>query len=280
MFSCRSSNWNSGAKHEAGYDAFMTGCVFAQACHNLGVDFSSENLIASENIHKYANLLYLSWNSGDVINLSTGDMNEIPVISSAKRRFLNVLHPNIVLIWGFSPKLKASDIKQCICKVFGIYSVACIYNLDETAVFVQFSKADLAVNFLALKDRLETSDDSISLLHPLSKLLEGGKTCAAGYEVYKDICSSSISMVLFAEQAEAIGINWKTRLMEPGIDGQNQDPEELTEKTAMSILSPGVSKSKKDDRKSSSKQSLFDKISYTSGSEADREMKVINSCNL
>lgn len=257
----RSSNWNSGAKHEAGYDAFMTGCIFAQACNHLGVDFSSEKGIQSENLQKYVNLLYLSWNTGDVINLSTGDMNEIPFINSVKRRFLNILHPNIVLIWGYPSKLKASEIKKCICKVFGIHSVACIYNLDETAVFVQFSKADLAANFLAVKERLEKSDDSISVLHPLSKLLEGGKTCAAGYEIYKDICSSPISKVLFAEQAEAIGINWKTKLIEQERDSQNLKSDELTEKTARSCK---ATKLNKDVQSSTFNQSIFDKILHSS----------------
>ncbi|KAF3526116.1 hypothetical protein F2Q69_00048167 [Brassica cretica] len=32
----RCSNWNTGGKHEAGYDAFVTGCGFAQACSHLG----------------------------------------------------------------------------------------------------------------------------------------------------------------------------------------------------------------------------------------------------
>ncbi|XP_021740718.1 poly(A)-specific ribonuclease PARN-like isoform X1 [Chenopodium quinoa] len=277
----RSSNWNSGARHEAGYDAFMTGCIFAQACSHLGVDFSSEKVLNSENLQKYVNQLYLSWSSGDVINLSTGDVNEIPVINSVKRRFLNIMHPSIVLIWGFRPKLRASQIKNCICKVFGIHSVACIYNLDETAVFVQFSTADLAASFLALKESLETSDDSISVLHPLSKLLEGGKTRAAGYEVYKDICSSPISKVLFAEQAEATGINWKTKLIDIETDCQNLEPEKITEKTERSSLSPEIckaTKSKIDVHKCTSDQNVFDKILYSPDSEADRELKVTSSC--
>ncbi|XP_021842674.1 poly(A)-specific ribonuclease PARN isoform X2 [Spinacia oleracea] len=257
----RSSNWNSGAKHEAGYDAFMTGCVFAQACSHLGIDFSYEKVVNSENLQKYANLLYVSWNMGDVINVSSGDVKEIPVMNSVKRRFLNISHPNIVLIWGFPSKLKASEIRKCISNVFGIYSIAGIYELDETAVFVQFTNADLAAKFLALKEKVETSDDSISVLHPLSKLLEGGKTCAAGYEIYKDICSSPISKVLFADQAEAIGIKWKTKLIEP---------EELTDKTAIPSPSPGSCRATK------SNQSVFDKILYTPDYESN---KVTNLCN-
>ncbi|MCD7456027.1 hypothetical protein HAX54_030500 [Datura stramonium] len=44
----RSSNWNSGAKHEAGYDAFMTGCIFAQACNHPERDFTSISSISKK----------------------------------------------------------------------------------------------------------------------------------------------------------------------------------------------------------------------------------------
>ncbi|KAL9226959.1 hypothetical protein vseg_002711 [Gypsophila vaccaria] len=263
----RSSNWNSGARHEAGYDAFMTGCVFAQSCSHLGVDFPSKNGAISHNLREYVNLLYLSWNSGDVINLSTGDITELPAVGSTKRRFVSVLHQNIVLIWGFPPELKASEIRKCICKAFGIHSVSSIYNLDETAVFVQFSKTELVADFLALKERLETNNNSVSVLHPLSKLLEGGKTCAAGYEIYKDICSSSLSKVLFADQAEAVGINWKTKLVETNT---SSGIDKLTK------LMADIHKSTTDQ----THQSVFDKILYASASESttfSKEMKLIVS---
>lgn len=64
-----------------------------------------------------------------------------------------------------------------------------------------------------LKETLEQSNDAISHLHPLSQLLEGGNTRAASYETYKEICASPISKVLFADQAEAVGIKWKTELL-------------------------------------------------------------------
>jgi len=265
----RSSNWNSGAKHEAGYDAFMTGCVFAQACCHLGIDFSAETLAHNDKLQKFVNLLYLSWNSGDVINVSTGSVSELPCSHSPKKRFLKILYHNIVLIWGFPSKLKTSEIRDCICRVFGPISVAGIYSLDQTAVFVQFSKAEFVTDFLELKKTLETNNNSITILHPLSKLLEGGKTCAAGYEVYKDICSSQISKVFFAEQAEAVGITWKTKLIESRAEPQNQSLEQLTEKTLSSspTLEHGeMDKWKQNVQKSTSKQSIFDNLLYASNS--------------
>uniref|UniRef100_A0A2P2NHN3 Uncharacterized protein MANES_03G141900 n=1 Tax=Rhizophora mucronata TaxID=61149 RepID=A0A2P2NHN3_RHIMU len=217
----RSCQWSSGVKHEAGYDAFMTGCVFAQACSHLGIDFKhhspTENLVHNKKLQKHLNLLYLSWTSGDIIDLNSGNMTTESLISKTSPK---ILFENLVLFWGFPSKLKRREIKECLSKVLGALSVVSVHRLDETAVFVQFSKAEFVSKFLVLKESLERSDDVISALHPLSKLLEGGNTCAAGYETYKEICSSPISKVLFADQAAAIGIRWKTKLVESSMEAQ------------------------------------------------------------
>ncbi|KAK9268496.1 hypothetical protein L1049_000248 [Liquidambar formosana] len=223
----RSSNWNSGAKHEAGYDAFMTGCVFAQACNHLGINFKthspSRNLVSNEKLQKHVNHLYLSWTNGDIIDLTTGKKTAESLGSvNHKKRYPNILFSNIVLVWGFPSTLKAREIRELISKVFGPNSVTSIYHLDDTAVFVQFNNAELVSKFLVLKETLDRNNDPISVLHPLSKLLEGGNTRAASYEIYKEICSSPISKVLFADQAEAIGYKWKTKLIEPKEEGETQ----------------------------------------------------------
>ncbi|KDO59122.1 hypothetical protein CISIN_1g007386mg [Citrus sinensis] len=215
----RSSNWNSGVKHEAGYDAFMTGCVFAQACSHLGIDFkqqsSSENLAHNEKLREHVNLLYLSWTNGEIINLSTGNRTSESLASNKrKNHYPKILFECIVIVWGFPSHLKAWDIRECISKVYGPTSVISVYHVDETAVFVQFSRAEMVSKFLDLKGSLDRNNDPISVLHPLAKLLEGGNTCAASYETYKEICSSTVSKVLFADQAKAVGIKWKTKLVE------------------------------------------------------------------
>ncbi|KAJ9562637.1 hypothetical protein OSB04_007797 [Centaurea solstitialis] len=214
----RSSNWNSGAKHEAGYDAFMTGCIFAQSCNHLDIDFTTTQsmLMKEEKLQNYINLLYLSWSSGDIVNVKTGTTT---TESSAFNIFKiqqqpKILFPNIAIIWGFPSTLKARQIKESLCKAFGFTSVTSIYHLDKTAVFVQFSKPELVSDFLELKSRIEKKKDAISVLHPLSELLEGGKTGAGSYEVYKEICGSRVSEVLFADQAEAVGVNSNTTLLE------------------------------------------------------------------
>ncbi|KAL8505419.1 hypothetical protein ACS0TY_016596 [Phlomoides rotata] len=206
----RFSNWNSGAKHEAGYDAFMTGCVFSQACLSLGIDFNSQalNLLHSEKLHKFINHLYLSWVNGDIIDLNTGKIDgEFSGSTIVKRRRAKPVFSDMVLLWGLPEKLKAEHIRECLRKAFGVNSVANFYRLDETAVFVHFSKAELVSEFLDWKDRLEREKDPISVLHPLSKILEGGCVGAARYEMYKEVCSSSVSEVMFSDQVEAVGIN-------------------------------------------------------------------------
>lgn len=215
----RSSSWNPGGKHEAGYDAFMTGCIFAQLCSDLGVDFklheSSKQLAFNEKLQKYINHLYLSYMHGDIIDLNTGYTVENSSPSyNLKRRYQQILFENIVIIWGFPSNLKASEVRECLSKVFGLTSVVSVYHLDATAVFIQFNKTQLVSDFLLLKESLERSNGPISVLHPLGKLLEGGNTCAANYDAYKEICGSPLSETLFADQAKAVGMKWKTKLIE------------------------------------------------------------------
>lgn len=206
----------------------MTGCVFAQACSHLGINFESQtpspSLALEEKLQGCISTLYLSWINGDIIDLKTGKRTvESAGSSDHQYRYSKILFSNIVLLWGFPSKLKAAEIKECICKVFGQSSVTSIYQLDETAVFVQFSKAELVSDFLDLKATLEENNDPISVLHPLSKILDGGCTFAANYEVYKEICESPISEKLFADQAAAIGIRWKTKLFVPKQESSHQE---------------------------------------------------------
>uniref|UniRef100_A0A7N0TZN9 Uncharacterized protein n=1 Tax=Kalanchoe fedtschenkoi TaxID=63787 RepID=A0A7N0TZN9_KALFE len=214
-----SSSWNSGAKHEAGYDAFMTGCIFAQACSHLGFDFktcsSSTRMAHSKYLEKHVNLLYLSWKSGDIINLCTQEKTtEFSISRKHKRKYPAIVFPNILVIWGFPQTLKANDIKQSLCKTLGASSVTSVYDLDDSAVFVQFSKAELVSEFINMKEKFEKKNDMVSVLHPLSTLLDGGKTSVAGYEVYKEICSQPMSNIRFADQAEALRFKWTAKSIE------------------------------------------------------------------
>lgn len=230
------SCWNSGAKHEAGYDAFMTGCVFAQACSHLGIKFDinspTVDFARDDKLQQYINLLYPSWNSGTVINLSTGI--ECPELGY-KRKYPTIVFSNIVLVWGFPSNLRPKDLKDSISKVFGTDSITSVFFLDTTAALVQFSKEEFVNDFLIVKDTLERDDGAIAVLHPLSKLLEGGNTRASSYETYKEICSASVSRVLFADQAEAMGIRWKTKV-EPASAEIHDRPSTADNSNLFSVL--------------------------------------------
>lgn len=185
----------------------MTGCIFAQACSHLGFDFNrpSVDFAHNEKLEKYINRLYLSWSRGDIIDLRESHSN------AENWRVSKFKYEKIVLIWNFPRKLKAREIKECICKAFGSTSVTSVYHLDDTAVFVLFKNSELVSEFLKLKEQLESDDGPVRVIHPLSKILEGGNTGAADYEAYKEICSSHISKVLFSDQAETVGVKPKTR---------------------------------------------------------------------
>lgn len=187
----------------------MTGCIFAQACSHLGMDFKDhsqlDNFAQNDKLDKYINRLYLSWTRGDIIDLRTGHSN------AENWRVSKFKYENIILIWNFPRKLKAREIKECICKAFGAASVISVYHVDDTAVFVLFKNSELVSDFLTLKQQLESDDGPVTIFHPLSKILEGGNTRAADYEAYKEICSSPISKVLFSDQAETVGVKSRTQ---------------------------------------------------------------------
>ncbi|KAJ6754059.1 POLY(A)-SPECIFIC RIBONUCLEASE PNLDC1 [Salix purpurea] len=216
--------------------------TFSSSVKVEGIDFKlyspSENLACNERLQKHANLLYLSWINGDIIDLSTGHRTaESLRCRDLKKWQTGILFENIVLIWGFPSDLKTAVIKDRISKVFGPTSVTSICRLDETAVFVQFSKSKLVADFLLVKETLDRSNDAFSVLHPLSTILEGGNTCAASYETYKDICSSPLSKVLFADQAQAVGIRWKTKLVERKEEIEIEEQDNFREENAANTIS-------------------------------------------
>lgn len=215
----------------------MTGCVFTQVCSRIGFDIelnsSLANLAHDEKLRKYINLLYLSWKNGDIIDL-TADKR---TLETSYCRYPKINYSNIVLLWGFPKNLKIREMRECICKVFGLTSITSVYHLDETAVFIEFSKAGLVSDFLLLKDTLERNDNPISVLHPLSKLLEGGNTHAATYEFYKKICASPISEVLFADQVETIGIKWKTEPLQSNPEMETPESKSFGAENEMASFS-------------------------------------------
>lgn len=255
----------SGAKHEAGYDAFMTGCVFAQLCAHIGVKFEDftpkESLEMNKKLTKYINLLPPSFNSGTVLDLRTG--MERPD-ACYKLRYPAAVHDNIVLIWGFQSGLSAKAIKGCICKVFGSASVTTVFSIDSTAVLVQFSTQESVNDFMDLKATLEKQDSAISVLHPLSTILEGGQTHAANYDTYTDICSSSVTKYLFADQANAVCSTSNSELRGENVDdGDALGTNSVLDETARTLVKQAEGtqhSSKKQDATDISCQDILDAL--------------------
>ncbi|CAL5031570.1 unnamed protein product [Urochloa decumbens] len=251
-----SSCFISGAKHEAGYDAYMTGCVFAQLCTYLDIKFEQlspqDNLATNNKLQKHINLLSPSWNSGTVLDLSSGMERPEP---GYMRRYPAAVYDNIVLIWGFMSKVRPKEIKDCIRKVFGTGSVTSVFSIDSTAALVQFKKSESVNDFLDLKAVLERTDSAISILHPLSTILEGGQTRAAKYDTYRDICSSSESKYLFADQAEAVCATSKNQVPENVDDNLISDVQQsILDGTLLTSVNKG------DGTKSGSKNEDADDI--------------------
>ncbi|CAL5068338.1 unnamed protein product [Urochloa decumbens] len=251
-----SSCFISGAKHEAGYDAYMTGCVFAQLCTYLDIKFEQlspqDNLATNNKLQKHINLLSPSWNSATVLDLSSGMERPEP---GYMRRYPAAVYDNIVLIWGFMSKVRPKEIKDCIRKVFGTGSVTSVFSIDSTAALVQFKKSESVNDFLDLKAVLERTDSAISILHPLSTILEGGQTRAAKYDTYRDICSSSESKYLFADQAEAVCATSKNQVPENVDDNLISDVQQsILDGTLLTSVNKG------DGTKSGSKNEDADDI--------------------
>ncbi|KAK6773584.1 hypothetical protein RDI58_028822 [Solanum bulbocastanum] len=149
---------------------FTTNPTLFLACNHLGIDFTlhvhAGYLAKETELQNCINRLYLSWVSGDVIDLSTGKCTTDSASSNLK--------------------------------------------VDESAVFIQFTKPELVSKFLEMKEILSRNSDPISVLYPLSNILNREYTHAATYDVYQQICSPSTSKKLFADQAEVVGIKHKT----------------------------------------------------------------------
>lgn len=192
----------------------MTGCVFAQECSILGIDFKRQmgslDLSKNEKLRKHINLIYPSYRTEVALDLKTGTA-EIPI--NPAEQYNNENKGNIIFLWGFPSKINPPELRECILKALGVAeSVMSIIFIDESAALIQFNNQDSASKFLVLKDSLD-SKKSVTAIHPLSPLLKCGNTHAADYATYKEICRSSASKVLFADQAETLNIRWTTKLI-------------------------------------------------------------------
>ncbi|XP_057816544.1 poly(A)-specific ribonuclease PARN [Cryptomeria japonica] len=211
----RYTDAHSGAKHEAGYDAYMTGCIFAQACKHLDIDLNNLHLgsdfALADKFQRYANLLYVGWIRSLVLDLTTGG-EAVESRTMLQSHYLSKLIPaKLVLVWGFQTGYSESDLRGLVKGVLGtVYPVMGVYFLDASSAFIHFLNEQMAAKFLCLMEaKMEETCNFLSSQSPLTSLLETGSINAIGYDMYEQICKSSMSKLLFAEQVEALGIRWK-----------------------------------------------------------------------
>ncbi|KAK8942849.1 hypothetical protein KSP39_PZI009652 [Platanthera zijinensis] len=113
------------------------------------------DLPGNDKLKSYLNILYPSWSSGTVIDLTTGTETSA---SGDIRKYPKREFANIALLWGFSSKIKPKDVEECMHKFFGKYSVISVFFLDKTAAFLQFNRKELVNELMVLKNTLEKED--------------------------------------------------------------------------------------------------------------------------
>ncbi|KAF0890466.1 hypothetical protein E2562_002835 [Oryza meyeriana var. granulata] len=99
-----------------GYLASLQVLSMKQLCSYLGIKFKHlsplENLATNVNLKKHINLLPPCWNSGTVLDLSTGTERPDP---GYKRRYPATVYDKVVLIWGFQSKFSFADQAEAVC---------------------------------------------------------------------------------------------------------------------------------------------------------------------
>ncbi|KAG5396978.1 hypothetical protein IGI04_018792 [Brassica rapa subsp. trilocularis] len=157
--SSESSNWSTQSTETVFYHMRPALCQSAGSHFSPAQTFSIANSLCSEIKHvlilgstlhiiqttlpqnekleKYINRLYLSWTSGDIIHLRTGHSNP------ENWRVSMFKYENIVLVWNFPRKLKARQIKDCICKAFAAHTSQRSYSLRKLKRLVSNQEQDL-----------------------------------------------------------------------------------------------------------------------------------------
>ncbi|KAG6420854.1 hypothetical protein SASPL_117396 [Salvia splendens] len=202
----RFSNWNSGAKHEAGYDAFMTGCVFSEACFRLGIDFNplapGSILQHNEKLEKYINYLYLSWANGDIIDLKTGKCGPDTLVHQMDETAAFV-HEQIKFILRFRSSKKLGRTKRSGCKGYSAASLTYLKSSKSGALFREWRNRESVCMKKVLTGYILRITGSASLLRICSTLLIPDTPCAVG-DVVREVMTSSCRRLIRQEEGEAV----------------------------------------------------------------------------
>ncbi|KAG6423875.1 hypothetical protein SASPL_114280 [Salvia splendens] len=210
----RFSNWNSGAKHEAGYDAFMTGCVFSEACFRLGIDFNplAPGLVFQHNekLQKYINYLYLSWANGDIIDLKTGKSGPDTLGSAiGRRRWPAKFTGSITSVLSIPFRLRPRTALICSSSITTPKLYTSVFSLASSIMLLPHSNLELAFTFVAVGDVLKKTSNFLARLAGI-KIILHDKSRAMMVSVYYINLFSTISKKSYENGAHHICIVLKT----------------------------------------------------------------------
>ncbi|KAG0616179.1 hypothetical protein M758_5G096300 [Ceratodon purpureus] len=199
---------DTGLKHEAGFDAYMTGSVFAQACHLLQVDAATIQRLpeavklGEQGFASYANLLALGWVGNMVLDLTTGKeatgVKALRGPTPPADRHLE--HSTVALVWGFPSGSNEAEVRLIVQRVFNAerkFPPADITIVDESSAFVHFKDPRHMHQFLRLMQGPRTVSEPAVNSVPASFR-------AAPYQAYEHLCRSPLTSERLAESADIL----------------------------------------------------------------------------
>ncbi|KAL3679542.1 hypothetical protein R1sor_022498 [Riccia sorocarpa] len=208
-----SGGTDTGLKHEAGFDAYMTGAIFAQICHLLRVDpatlrslaqISKSPAAARTGFASYANLLMLQSYKGQLaLDLRTGAeaLGDLAPRGPQTPPYRLLNRENVILVWGVPSKIQEHTLRKMVQNVLSkekrLANVS-IVSVDESSAFVEFRSAAIVDTFLrAFEAALVNNSNSDSLLD-----LRDFKI--ARFAAYEHICRSPLSTETLAISADLL----------------------------------------------------------------------------
>ncbi|CAK9195023.1 unnamed protein product [Sphagnum troendelagicum] len=199
---------DTGLKHEAGFDAYMTGAVFAQACHLLQIDVSTiRNLPQAvkdgdAGLASFVNLLALGWVGNMALDLTSGkEATGVKAFRGphppANRHSSN---STVVLVWGFPAGSEEHDLRRIVQEVFKQDRPGPpldVILVDKSAAFIKFREPAVMRQFFQLIQDQKTASTDPTISPDLR---------AAPYEAYECLCKSPLSTELLADSAHILGL--------------------------------------------------------------------------
>ncbi|GBG67209.1 hypothetical protein CBR_g84872 [Chara braunii] len=212
--------------HEAGFDAYMTGVVFAQACTDLGVrpselsafGMSAANSGANESagsgshlskglreLSQYVNVVVAGWIGSMTVDISAGKEGvgqgrSLP--EAGRSRFTHQSSgANVVLVWGFSQWLGSEVLHRTIGGIFSRPPPVQVFFVDPQSALVQFNKDATATTFLTLAEGCHNGGRDMT--KGMQAFRDAGIQVAP-FSFYRDLCSSPSVVTTLTDAAEAL----------------------------------------------------------------------------